>query len=99
MFFSLPKVCSLSLVGLISLAFLSNTPRSKSSQNGSLCSKATFIRYLFLPVALPALLMTFNFLHSESLSLVSLHSIVCPGLGSSIVFRIRFCLVGPSLTV
>ena len=99
MFSSSPKLCSSSLVGLISLAFHSNTPCSKSSQNGSLCFKATFIKCLFLPVALPALRMTFNFLYSESSSLASLHSIVCLGLGSSIVFRMRFCLVGWPLTV
>ena len=99
MFSSSPKVCSSSLVGLISPALHSNTPCSKSSQNSSPCSKAIFIKCLFLPVALPALLMTFNFLYSESSSLASLHSIVCPGLGSSIVFWMGFCLVGPSLTV
>ena len=99
MFTPSPKVCSSSLVGLISLAFHSNTPCSKSNQYDSPCSKATFIKCLFLPVALSAQLMLFNFLHSESSLLVNLHSIVCPGLGSSIFFRIEFCLVGPSLTV
>ena len=99
LFSSSPKVCSSSLVDMISLAFYSNTSCSKSRQNGSPCSKATFIKCLFLPVALPTLFMTFKFLHSESSSLASLHSIVCFGLGSSIVFWMGFCLVGPSLTV
>ena len=84
MFSSSPKVCPSSLVGLISHAFHSLTPCSKSSQNGSPCSIATSIKCLFLPVALPALLMTFKFFHSKLLG--SLHSIVCPGLGSSIFF-------------
>ena len=99
MFSLLPKNCSSSLVGLIFLAFHSNTPSSKSSLNVSPCSKATFIKCLFLPMDLPALLITFNFPNSQSSSLVSLHSIVCPGLGSWIVFQMEFCLVGPSLTV
>ena len=72
---------------------------SKSSQNSSACSIATFIKCLFLPVALPALLMTFNFFHPESSSLASLHSIVCPGLGSSIFLWLEFCLGSPFLTV
>ena len=87
------KVCS------SSLAFHPNTPCSKSSQNSSPCFKATFIKCLFLPVVLPALLMTFNFRYSELSSLASLHSVVYLGLGSSIVFWTGFCLVGPSLTV
>ena len=99
MFSSSPKVCSSSLIGLISLAFHSNTPCSKFSQNSLPCSKATFIKCLFLLVTLPVLFMTSNFLHSESSSLVSLHSVVCPGLGSSIIFRMGFYLVGPTLTV
>ena len=53
-----------------------------------------FIKCLFLPFALPAQLMTFSFLHFESVSLVSLHLMVCLSLRSSIFFRGEFCLDG-----
>ena len=46
--------------------------------------KTTFLKCLSLPVVLLALLITYSFLHSKSISLPSLHLMVCPGFGLSV---------------
>ena len=83
--FLITRICSY-LVCTTLLVCHSDTPCSKSSQNDS-SSIITFIKCLFLPVALPALLMKFSFLYSKSVLLTSLYLMVFPVIVSSIFLQ------------